>query len=253
MLNKFGAAFKRAKQGIEALKNVASELMSPSATSPAYRPHQELILAFKSFCEDIDRAADCDTTDSMGDFDIKVDSKACDRLAVIVELLRRESRDWIRDNRLAVTLPTHHDTFQLLCFEAFVENHMTQELCLRAIRDVPRGCMPVVLNAMVLLLHGVGYPLLEHQTIHRPIANLISIAARFDALRDAFLKSGSPAQNSRRIVKSTPPSTARRRDGDVSGRAAEYRMAIGRYFIYLLTSSSITVIILVVLPLIHAL
>jgi hypothetical protein len=68
------------------------------------------------------------------------------------------------------------------CFDVFLHHHMMLELCRRAIRDLPKGCLPLILGATATLIQNVKYPLLPHQTVHKPIARLISEVSRFDAL-----------------------------------------------------------------------
>ena len=40
----------------------------------------------------------------------------------------------------------------------------------------------MVLTMLTALLRSIPYPLLPHMTVHKPIANLISVAVRYDAM-----------------------------------------------------------------------
>ena len=68
------------------------------------------------------------------------------------------------------------------CLEAFLQFHVMQELCNRALKDKPRGCMTIVLGTATAILRNVRYPLLPHQTVHVPLGQLISVATRYDSL-----------------------------------------------------------------------
>jgi hypothetical protein len=41
---------------------------------------------------------------------------------------------------------------------------------------------PLVLFILSLLQQSVSYPLLPHLTVHKPLANLFSVAVRYDAI-----------------------------------------------------------------------
>ena len=77
---------------------------------------------------------------------------------------------------------------ELPCLDTFLQTHVLQALCNRATRDLPRGTLPLMLGTVAALLRSVKYPLLSHQTIHKPVAHLISVAARYEAL---FVAAGS--------------------------------------------------------------
>ena len=189
MFSKVGSALKRAKEGLAAITHAASELMS-SGQASSRRPGEELLNSFKDFCAEIDTLAEADDMESTDGGGVVIDTNVFEQLSVIIDLLRRESREWSLSGGDPSGPLVEYDAAKLQCLEVFVENHMMHEICMRAIRDIPRGCMPIVLNATALLLQSVRYPLLVHQTIHKPIANLVSIAARFDALKDAASYSG---------------------------------------------------------------
>ena len=52
---------------------------------------------------------------------------------------------------------------------------------MRAIKDAPVGVLPLVLHSLCRVLQA-DYPFLPHQTIHKPLANLITFGARYDTL-----------------------------------------------------------------------
>lgn len=64
----------------------------------------------------------------------------------------------------------------------------------RACRDLPRGSLPMILGIIASLLRCVRYPLLPHQTVHRPIAHLITVAWRYEVFHNHGLSSQSKAE-----------------------------------------------------------
>lgn len=80
----------------------------------------------------------------------------------------------------------HLEESDIPCIDHFIQSNMIQTLCNHVQSDLPRGIMPLVLKALTLLFKSVPYPLLPHQSIHRPIAKLISTAARYDAFIGVF-------------------------------------------------------------------
>lgn len=98
----------------------------------------------------------------------------------IITILKFDSEKW-----LAIQRKVDHDHMEesdIPCLDYFIQSNMIQSLCNRAHLDIPRGVMPLVLKALTLLLKSVAYPLLPHQSIHKSIAKIISVASRYDAI-----------------------------------------------------------------------
>jgi hypothetical protein len=80
------------------------------------------------------------------------------------------------------------------CIDHFIQSNMIQSLCNHVQTDLPRGIMPLMLKALTLLFKSVPYPLLPHQSIHRPIAKLISTATRYDAFIGVYGEHNKPTE-----------------------------------------------------------
>ena len=99
----------------------------------------------------------------------------------MVRLLHEEDERWTQKSLDAVE-STDEDESGDGCLEAFLQFHVMQELCSRALKDKPRGCMTIIIGTATSILRNVRYPLLPHQTVHVPLGQLISVATRFDSL-----------------------------------------------------------------------
>jgi len=152
--------------------------------------HAELLSLFHAVCATIDGLADPPEPSSTNSKSIYIhpNSPAADRalyessaranLRALIQLLKKESDDWFdrygeRPDPEIVELP---------CLDTFLNSHVLQALCNRASRDSPRGTLPLILGAVASLLRNVKYPLLPHQTINKPVAHLVSVASRYEAL-----------------------------------------------------------------------
>ena len=68
-------------------------------------------------------------------------------------------------------------------FDDFIQNHVVREFCMRAIKDSPKGVLPLVLNFIASILQNVKYSFLPHVSIHKAVANLIFFASHYDSLQ----------------------------------------------------------------------
>lgn len=175
------SAISLAKQGIHAMA-----IMSPDgvkfvdADVGEGSPPQLLESNYRSACAAMEQLAGfSDSKSSEGDKRLH-QSNVKRHLKEIVALLEEEANSWSKRN-------TSHAldgdaNFGTPCMDVFLQSRIVQELCNRAVLDNPRGCLPMVLSILALLLKTVNYPLLPHMTVHKPIANLISVAVRYDAM-----------------------------------------------------------------------
>ena len=69
------------------------------------------------------------------------------------------------------------------CFDYFIQYHIVREFCIRAIKDTPRGFLPLILNFIASILQNVTYPLLPHVSIHKAIANLLFFSLHYESLQ----------------------------------------------------------------------
>jgi hypothetical protein len=173
-----GSALSLAKQSIQAISIIAgddSNMAEPARESP----HQLLESNFRAACELMEALA-CmpDSKTLEGDRRLQ-QSKVKNFLKEVVAILEEESNKW---NKRSVSPLDGDGSPGTPCMDVFLQSRMVQELCNRAVLDSPRGCLPLVLTTLSLLLRSVSYPLLPHMTVHKPIANLISVAVRYDAM-----------------------------------------------------------------------
>ena len=69
------------------------------------------------------------------------------------------------------------------CFDDFIQNHVIRELCIRAMKDSPRGFLPLLLNFLASILQNVPHPLLPHVSVHRAVANLLFHSYHYESLK----------------------------------------------------------------------
>eukprot|EP01041_Mallomonas_annulata_P012005 gene12005-25155_t len=173
------ASRKAAIQGIQLIQTVTSAV-SDVALAPARKPQEEFLFRFRVSCQLIDHYASVDDSDSVEADKALHASKVRDHLREMVRLLHDEDEVWAKRS---VDVTDHEDDEEdHPCLEAFLQYHVMQELCNRALKDKPRGCMTVVLGTATSILRHVRYPLLPHQTVHVPLGQLISVATRYESL-----------------------------------------------------------------------
>jgi len=107
-------------------------------------------------------------------------SKVRDHINEMIKLLREEDERW--SYKLIENNEEMDNISELPCIEAYLHYRVMPELCNRALKDRPRGCLPIILSTASSILKKVRYPLLPHQTVHVPLGQLISFATRYDGL-----------------------------------------------------------------------
>lgn len=93
----------------------------------------------------------------------------------MLKLLQADDARWIRSHSISSDRTAD---FTYPCFDQFLSKHMMRELCSRAMKDSPRGSMSVLLATAASLMRYIRYPLLPHQSVHVPLAQLITHAMR---------------------------------------------------------------------------
>ena len=61
-----------------------------------------------------------------------------------------------------ISVPDSYDNNSGSCFDDFIQHHVIRELCIRAMKDSPRGFLPLLLNFLASILQNVPHPLLPH-------------------------------------------------------------------------------------------
>ena len=141
-------------------------------------PRDVLISLVHSVCGVIDQHAISDGADSLEGDRVLYESNAREYLRHIIDMLIADGARWVDSMAGAAG----SSDVELECVDAFLQTNAMHELCRRAGRDLPRGCLPMVLAFVSTLLKQVRYPLLPHQTVYRPLARLLSITCRLDAV-----------------------------------------------------------------------
>lgn len=117
------------------------------------------------------------------------DSKAREHIKEMIKLLQADDARWVQSHSLRGDMDVSYP-----CLGLFLDRHMMRELCTRAMKDCPRGTMAVVLATAASLVRYIRFPLLPHQSVHVPLAQLITHAMRISnsslvkGNNDAFLK-----------------------------------------------------------------
>ena len=174
-----GSALSLAKQSINAMSGQSSEVKSIPVVHE--NPQQRIEALFRASCDLIERlASSSDSKTAEGDRKLQ-QSKVKQYLKEIVYILQEEGFRWLKRNKTNPDRDIELNS-ETPCIDTFLQSRMVQELCNRAVLDMPRGCLPMILTMLTALLKSIPYPLLPHMTVHKPIANLISVAVRYDAM-----------------------------------------------------------------------
>ena len=115
------------------------------------------------------------------------ESKARDYIKEMLKLLQADDARWVRSHSVSSDL----EASAYPCLDSFLTKHMMRELCSRAMKDYPRGTMSVILATAASLMRYVRYPLLPHQSVHVPLAQLITHAMRIS--NSSLVKGNSEA------------------------------------------------------------
>lgn len=145
---------------------------------------EEFMLLFKAICEILDTIIDAYLTNSEEDIEIN-QSKIKNHLKLMITTMEKESINWFHGQKDYQSQLSGGLMTDMPCINALISNHILQELCERASKDIPCGCLPLMLTTASALLRQIKYPLILHQTIYKPIEKLIRAATRFDAIQNS--------------------------------------------------------------------
>eukprot|EP00602_Paraphysomonas_sp_CaronLab_P000510 CAMPEP_0185020030 /NCGR_PEP_ID=MMETSP1103-20130426/2616_1 /TAXON_ID=36769 /ORGANISM="Paraphysomonas bandaiensis, Strain Caron Lab Isolate" /LENGTH=862 /DNA_ID=CAMNT_0027550669 /DNA_START=103 /DNA_END=2691 /DNA_ORIENTATION=- len=180
------ASLKAAQQGLHIISTVttAAHDMGISPAFSAKRPVDDFMLRFQTVCEMLDDFAKVEHPNAVDAEKILNDSKIRDHVKEILRYLQEEDARWVSSHVEAVEDEIHDHP----CLEVFLQNHVMEKLCQRAKRDKPRGSLPLVLAIATSVLRVVRYPLLPHQTVHKPLCQLIGNASSLSSKYSSVLK-----------------------------------------------------------------
>lgn len=154
---------------------------STHGTVAKVNPQHRVEELFRTTCELLEKlASSADSKSLEGERKLQ-QSKVKQYLKEMVYLLQEEGFRWLKRNKTDPDRDVELNS-ETPCIDTFLQSRMVQELCNRAVLDNPRGCLPLILTMLTSLLKSIPYPLLPHMTVHKPIANLISVAVRYDAM-----------------------------------------------------------------------
>ena len=168
----------------ETIKNAASDMIQSNDLSNDNNINnndEEILRLYKSIIQILDTLSDRDDATSPEVDRLLYESKVRSHLKLLVNILQCESDEWLSK----YNENSDPELIDLPCINAFLECHMMHELCSRAVKDIPKGCLPLILGSVASLLRHVRYPLLPHQSVYKPVERLISISCRFDAIRSS--------------------------------------------------------------------
>lgn len=175
------SATKIAKQGVQILSTTKTSIISreDSEVAKSISPIDELNKLFKDIMNFLDNLSLSPEADSW-EADIKLhNSNIRDNLKRIILLLKYDCEKWISHQR-----NPNQDMEDSLtpCIDLFLQLNIIQSLASRAMKDYPKGLLPLVLTTFSTLLRVVPFPLIPHHSVHKPIAKLITVASRYDVI-----------------------------------------------------------------------
>eukprot|EP00981_Chlorochromonas_danica_P011565 scaffold4103_cov248-Ochromonas_danica.AAC.2 len=100
------------------------------------------------------------------------------KLRLLVDMIANDDSKWKKERIVA---DAHFDSVAKPCI---VDSIMMYTLCNRAVQDIPRGSMPILMNTLTAILDCSSYPLLLTATIVNPIKQLINVAMRYEEIFD---------------------------------------------------------------------
>lgn len=100
-------------------------------------------------------------------------------LLKLIQLLQQESQSWQRSHISDIDL-LDMDSIAMPCIGFFLQHKIVSKLCDRAILDRPQGVLVLVVSWLAKLLESVKYPLLP--IVHKPVARLVAMVVRYDAM-----------------------------------------------------------------------
>eukprot|EP00981_Chlorochromonas_danica_P011564 scaffold4103_cov248-Ochromonas_danica.AAC.1 len=181
-----GSAINFAKKSATLISNVvqSTTVSFSSEHSSHVRPEQEFENLFLLICKYLDQEAnlyDADTTEA----DNRL-QKAGVRgsLKKMIAMLENDDKMWLEAQRKLgyENIDYSDEEVKTPILDYLLQKHVIQQLCQRGMNDLPRGTMPLMLSTLSSLLRVIKYPLLPHQSVYKPISNLISVATRYDAV-----------------------------------------------------------------------
>jgi hypothetical protein len=171
------SASSLAKKGANLIGNIVNN--TNSIENQILTNEQEFDEVFRTLCNYLDyESTEPDSHTIIANERLR-QSPVKEYLRRMIELVRLDAEQWLETQK---TLSTEHNEINTPVIDRLLHANIVRELCQRAIKDSPRGTLPMLLVALSSLLRTVKFPLLPHQSIYKPITNLISYATRYEEL-----------------------------------------------------------------------
>ena len=138
------------KKALQAASDSLNKIKITRPVSDDKSPREILIFRFSEFCRIIDHSADLENANSVEADKALHESKVREHIKVIISILQQESELWVSnsleiENRSPRWTESDKKTNQLEnlpCISTFISRKYVHEICVRAQRDLPRGCWP---------------------------------------------------------------------------------------------------------------
>lgn len=153
-------------------------------------PEIEILRRFRHVCDEIDRLADREDPYSNDTDKLLYDSKVKSNLNKMFAQLQIESDAFLCRNSVQPDPKKDTDFGSLPCLQKFLNSNILLEICYRASVLNLKGLLPMILIEVAPMLSNLPYPILRYEQVHRPIADIISIAARYESVHDDDKSSG---------------------------------------------------------------
>lgn len=176
-----GSALNLAKKGAALIGNVvtATTASTTSSTEPSSKPDLDFEILFRKICLYLDHEAE-EPDGNSAEADARLQSSGLrSALKKLIAMLLVDDQNWLTAQR---AFSKEVDEVRIPVIDYLLQKNVIKQLCDRAINDLPRGSMPLLLTALSTLIRTVNYPLLPHQSVYKPIGHLISVASRYEAV-----------------------------------------------------------------------
>ena len=166
----FQKAVKSVQQKLEAFAESAG--LTPVATFR--NTSEQFLYSFEEACRIIDELSERENADSAEIDNELFESKVRTHFKTMISLLILESDKWSAEYNDSAD----DEISDMPCFDIFLYDRVCEELVKRAVKDRPRGTLPLILGTLASLIRSIKYPLLPISNNSKHISRLISFASR---------------------------------------------------------------------------
>jgi hypothetical protein len=162
--------------GIQILNSV-SEISNHESTKLSSVVHIKNL--FSVICETLESLESLNATysDELGQ-KLLNESKIKLYIKSLLSIIKQESELWSSEQVYDPFANKNENTNRTIGLDFFLQSDIVSELCNRAMNDVTKSFLPLLLKTFLSPLLKFKYPFLPHTSIHRPIALLIAFTYR---------------------------------------------------------------------------